>query len=515
MARRDPDELAAELDAATGAADPWPPLDTGPATAELHPAPALDLAGLLPAGWPEWVEAAAEGHGAPPDAVACALVAAASAAIGNARWAQPRPGWKEPPVLNLALVGRPGSGKSRALDAVRGELYALHADEDADWQERRREHETAKANAAAVKERWQGEVKEAAKHGLAPPLIPADALDADPPQRRRLLSTQPSPEKAARLSHANPRGLLLDRDESGGWIAGMDRYGSGGGNGEREFWLETYGGRVWMPDRVKDGDAELGVPHLTWGIIGGIQPDRLASLVLAKDDDGLAARFLYCWPEPRRPGDHATGAIPDTWRTGLARLRRDLPWEPPHPILVPFAPGARAVVAAWEQQTYDMGSEASGLFLGWLGRLNGVAIRLALVLQHLEWAARPAGVAPPAEVGEVATLRAVAFLEGYALPMARRVFGDAALPQAERDSRTLARWMLRRRPLPAVLNVRGLRRVAGGPGIPDAPRLSAAMEELAALGWVRPAPGREGGIPGRPRNDWAVHPELTGGDGLG
>jgi hypothetical protein len=76
--------------------------------------------------------------------------------------------------------------------------------------------------------------------------------------------------------------------------------------------------------------------------------------------------------------------------------------------------------------------------------------------------------------------------------MARRAFGQAALPQAERDSRRLARWLLLRQPVPTTLNVREVRRMADGQGIPDAARLEAALHELAALGWVRRRPRAQG-----------------------
>jgi hypothetical protein len=45
--------------------------------------------------------------------------------------------------------------------------------------------------------------------------------------------------------------------------------------------------------------------------------------------------------------------------------------------------------------------------------------------------------------------RALGFLDDYAVPMARRAFGEAALPEAERDARRLARWILRQSPTPA------------------------------------------------------------------
>jgi hypothetical protein len=94
--------------------------------------------------------------------------------------------------------------------------------------------------------------------------------------------------------------------------------------------------------------------------------------------------------------------------------------------------------------------------------------------------------------------------------MARRVFGEAALPRAERDTQANARRLIRQNPVPDIVNARDLRRMAYGPGIRDADQVSAALEELADAGWVRRASGRAGGY-GRQRLDWAVNPALGTG----
>jgi hypothetical protein len=157
-----------------------------------------------------------------------------------------------------------------------------------------------------------------------------------------------------------------------------------------------------------------------------------------------------------------------------------------------------------------MEAEATGLFLSWLGKLPGMAVRLAVIFLHLEWLAHPSDepVPSPEVVGLNAITRALGFLGDYAVPMARRAFGEAALPEAERDARRLARWILQQSPTPEMLNARTLRRMANGPGIASSERIEAALAELAELGWVRPAPGRDGGGKGRQRSDWMVTPEL-------
>jgi hypothetical protein len=158
-----------------------------------------------------------------------------------------------------------------------------------------------------------------------------------------------------------------------------------------------------------------------------------------------------------------------------------------------------------------MEQDAAGLFLSWVGKLPGMAVRLAVIFLHLEWLGRPVGTPPPEAVDLDALARALGFLADYAVPMAKRTFGEAALPEGERDARRLGRWLLRQSPVPETLNARALRRQANGPGIDKSERIEAALRELADLGLVRPAPGREGGGRGRQRADWAVNPALREG----
>jgi hypothetical protein len=503
-----PDGAAPEVPAGYRMAPTWPAPALELASAETLPPPDLPLQDVFPAGWAAWIEAAAESKGAPADYVALGLLSAAGALIGNARWANPWDGWAEPPAINAALIGNPSAGKSPALDALVSPLADIEAGDNEDWKDRKREHVTEQTAAALRKDSWEKEVKEAVKIGTPPPFMPSDAAEPDPIQKRRILSTDPTVAKAERMSAGNPRGLALVRDELAGWIAGMDRYNGGAGS-DRAFWLQAYGGRLWSPDRVKDGDAEISVAHLTWSIVGGIQPDRLASLMMAGDDDGLAARFLYTWPaqqRPKRPRDGLSVACAEEW---LGRLRR-LPWTPPVPLLVPFDRAAQTALQEWREEVARMEEGSAGLFLSWLGKLPGFAVRLSLIFAHLAWSEHGRGD-PPGEVTEADMLRALTFLSDYAVPMARRCFGEAGLPEAERDARRLARWLLRRQPIPAALNVRELRRMQEGPGIATPDRIKAALEELAGLGWVRAADPNRAGIGGRSRNDWTVNPELAGG----
>jgi hypothetical protein len=434
--------------------------------------------------------------------VALSLLASTGAVIGNQRWGQPWPGWAEPPTLFVGLVGRPSSGKSPGLDVITIVLASLEADLNKDWDERRRTHARDFAAAKEKRDEWEKDVKTAVKMDKAAPDMPVGADEPEAPQRRRLFSTEPTIEKAARLSHANPSGLLLVRDELAGWIGSMDRYSNGKG-GDRAFWLQAYGGRRWTPDRVKDGDHEVVVPHLLWGVCGGIQPDRVASQMLAGDDDGLAARHLFGWPAHRAPQRPVT--VPDhAGATEAFRRLGSLPWQPPEPVVVPFTEAAAATLQQLREEAAALEDGASGMFVSWLGKLPGFCVRIAVILQHLDWCWCEASTAPPEQIECWAVEKAADFLERYAVAMARRVFGEAAMPQAERDARAIARWLVRRDPVPQIINERDMRRMAHGPGISDPERMTAACSELEEAGWVRPAPTRASGH-GRQRSDWAVH----------
>jgi hypothetical protein len=341
--------------------------------------------------------------------------------------------------------------------------------------------------------------------------MPEAALDPDPLDRRRVIVDSVTTERLAAMVKANPAGLLLASDELARWLGGMDRYGNkGGGGSDRAFWLEAHGGGRYTVDRVgKDEVVAIVVRNLTVGVLGGIQPDRLAAALLSGDDDGLAARFLYTWPArvpPRPPEGVSQRAF---IAAALGRLV-SLPWDGTKPIMLPFHAQAEARMDRFRTEVFEAEGEAAGIMRSWLGKLPGQAVRLAVILAHMEWTAGPDHAPAPTFIAAAHVEAAIALLLKYFWPMARRVFGASALPQDERDARTLARWLLRQRAMPDVLNPRQLRDLKGGPSIPDAARLKAALAVLAEAGWVRPAPARDGDTPGKPRADNAVNPNLRG-----
>ena len=262
--------------------------------------------------WADWLRTAAEVKGAPVDFVALALLSTASAIIGNTRWAVPWDGWIEPPVIWGMLIGDPSSGKSPALDALLDPVKQIDNALSAEYLNNRQDWADKDEVAKLVLAEWKKDAKAAIAEGEEPPEKPKEADAGAPPVRDRIRITDTTTEKAAVLMADGWRGLLLSRDELSGWLGSMDRYNGGG---DRPFWLESFGGRSFTVDR-KNSPEPIMVDHLSIAILGGTQPDKLDSLLLHSDDDGLLARFLTVFP---RSGA-ATAALRRFWTLSGCRL---------------------------------------------------------------------------------------------------------------------------------------------------------------------------------------------------
>jgi hypothetical protein len=382
---------------------------------EAEPAPQFPLVALPPA-FRTWVSQAAEAKGCPVDYVVTGLLSGGSGTIGNARRVSPWSGWVEPCCLWGVAVGAPSSGKSPGADAVLDALRALDASLASEFPDQLRIWEAAKAAAAERREVWKADVKEAVKRGSPPPDMPTTAVEPPQPVRPRGLVNDPTVESMAPLLAGNVRGVLLHRDELSGWLGTMNKYG---GDGDRSFWLEAFGGRPYVVDRKKHPEP-IAIPSLLVSVLGGIQPDKLASLI--ETDDGLAARFNFYWPAARPPVRPSVGIDEEFIRTvfhrlrGLEMVKTD---GEAKPRVLPLAADAVEVFDAWRQDHAKTEADVSGLALSAYGKMPGMLLRLALVLELLAWSASNA--AEPSAVGQTAVKCAAALVDGYFKIQARRV----------------------------------------------------------------------------------------------
>ncbi len=458
--------------------------------------------------WQDWIRTAAAGASAPVDFIATGMLTAAAASIGNSRRITAWSGWSEPCILWSVLVGLPSSGKSPAVTAVTDPIKDIEAALCGDYPVRKSEYERDKEAAKVSRSKWEDDVRSAVKAGRPAPDIPVLAQEPEPPVKPRCVINDPTTEAVARLQSRHPRGLLFVRDELAGWVQSFGRYN---GAGDRAFWIECHGGRAYTVDRIKSAEP-ISIKHLSTSVTGGMQPDRLSSLFISgEDDDGLLARFLVSWPDkvpPRRP-NVAVNEAP--YREALQRLMT-LPMETDvqgnlEPTVVPLAPDAADTLQAYREDNARTEDTLSGLALSHAGKAPGMALRLALVLEYLWWAAEPDRDLEPSEVGLRAMQAGCAMFDGYFLPTAIRAYGDAALPKNERGAAAIARRIARDGL--SKVNARLIRRDWRLPGLTDVDDVKEALRVLEEGNWLKPdMAARKGSSPGRARSDYLVHPDI-------
>lgn len=298
------------------------------------------------------------------------------------------------------------------------------------WDDWKEEAEIAKVS----ENQWKEAVKKAIKEGDEPPRRPASANPGPEPIVPRLAVSDATVEKLSIIVGGQPRGTLLVRDELAGWLMNMSRYSSGS---DRPFWLEAYGGRAFSVERV--GRDPVHIDFLTIGVLGGIQPDRLHSLLMKADDDGLLARFLPVWPHPapvKRPETLHDEMFIETAIRRLWSLQMPSDEEGQfRPSFVPFAEDTRNLLDKFRIHVRRLEDEAEGLILSFLGKLPGMAVRLSLVLSMMDWASGETD--EPQEISVAHFGKAAHLAAEYLLPMARRAYAERSVRQAELSARAL------------------------------------------------------------------------------
>lgn len=488
------------------AADGW--ADFNPATVFSTPreVPQFPLA-VLGEGLSEWALAAARTVSAPVDYIAAALLTLAGGVLGNARWPEARSGWSEPPILWTALVGDPSAGKSPAMSRVTALADQIEAELAKRHDEALKGYAGKAVIAKLANEVWQAQVRAALKNtpGVPPAGMPPEAEEPTKPLRAQLVISDATIEKLAHLAAGNPQGMVMTRDELAGWLSSLGRYG--GGDTDRAFFLEAYGGRSFSLNRVKL-DAPLYIKHLTIGALGSIQPDRL-SPILDGVEDGFAARFLWCWPAPPEAFRIVSERVSDTLPRGVVNRLHGLPMTDdalgnPDAVKVPLDPGANNELEAFGQRILERSRTVAGAFQGTLGKARGHALRLSCILEHIWWAAQPGRHPAPTAISTSAMQCAVSLMEGYFLPMAERVFGDAVKPAAEKAEHRLAMHLKTERI--DRFNARDLRRALGG-SLRKPEEMDAACDALVEAGAIRQR-SKAGPKGGRAAKDYEVNPRL-------
>lgn len=483
----EPQAMQAEIEMLAQAVEPWRPGDAEDLTYRPFPVDAL------PEPVRSFVGAGARAIDCDPSYLALPLLTALAAAIGNTRRLELKRGWSAPPILWGAIVGESGTAKTPAFKLVMGPV-------------RERQRKALGRHAEDVKQyeaewaRWEKDMA-AWKRDKDPAAAPPEKPDR--PQAERFIVSDTTVEALSPILLANPRGLLLARDELAGWMGSFDRYaGKGKAGADSANWLSMFNAEAIIVDRKTGFPRTIHVPQAAICVSGGIQPAILQrALSREHRESGLAARLLLTCP-PRKAKRWTEADIDPNAEAELVRLFDRLnELQPatgndgePRPVLVRLSAEAKAAWKAYYNAHADELTDLTGDMAAAWSKLEEYAARLALVVHFARWAAGDP-MLTNAAVLDASSMNAGIVLAKWFKHEARRVYMMLDESDAERDQRRLVDWIGRKGGMVTPREVQQGCRWLKEPGAAET-----ALEELVKAGrgsWREAPTTAKGGRPGR------------------
>ncbi|MGI6417834.1 MAG: DUF3987 domain-containing protein [Thermoguttaceae bacterium] len=453
---------------------------------------------VLPAMLREWVEAESHATQTPPALGGLLVLAVCSSVIARRVVVEPRPGWREPTNLFVAVLLEPGNRKSAVFADALKPLREI----EAELIERDRGEVTR-----ALCERRQAEArlrrleKLAAEKGDAEARREAGDLAVEldsmtEPVLPRLLVDDATSEKLAMML-ADQGGRIASMSPEGGVFDLMAGLYSKNGIPQFGVYLMGHSGDDLITDRVSRKSVRVERPALTCAYT--IQPAVIRGLTehAAFRGRGLLARFLYSFPSsPIGRRQVAAAPVPENTTEAYRQAVRLLAVDcenieyAPEPFALRLTTEAETALRGWEQEIEDELADGGKLeaMRDWGSKLAGATLRLAAVLHCVEHGL----------TGEVATETLLAAVEiaRSLIPHAEAALSlmNAAGPSGASDGQYVLRWIERhgkRDFTKREAHQAGRRRFR------QADDIDPALAELQRRGYIRLRPAQQTG-PGRP-----------------
>jgi replicative DNA helicase len=499
-------ELAESTAAGVGERGWEPPIPFGVASE----VPAFPVE-VLPGWLGEYVAAVATATQTPPDLAGMLALAVLATVAAGAVEVEPRPGWREPLCLFVAVGMDAGARKSAVFTALTRPVADFEREQATaalpsitETATLRRIAEQAAAQAEVAASRAPTSQQEQARaEAIA---RTAEAANLVVPPIPRWLVDDATPEALAgllavygRIALLSPEGDVFDQ------MAGRYNQGAGPNLG---VYLKGHAGDLLKVDRRGRPPEYVERPCLTIGLT--VQPEVLRGLASRPGfgGRGLLARFLYSLPESL-VGRRQAGAPPvpapvaSRYTLELQALAASLtapagPTSADGPALLALDPEAAELLLAFEQDLEPRLAADSGdlaHLAGWAAKLAGATCRVAALL-HLAGHLRDGWTQPIS----ADTFAGAARLAGYLVEHARAVFDLMGADPRTDDARWLLDWI--NRTGQAQFSRRDAHQAARG-RFRKAADLEPALSLLEEHGWLRRVDadpvGVKGGRPPSPR----------------
>jgi replicative DNA helicase len=483
----------------------WEPPALFGATGEVPGFPVEVLPGWLG----EYVAAVATATQTPPDLAGMLALAVLATVAASAVEVEPRPGWREPLCLFVAVGMDAGTRKSSVFTAMTRPVADFERDQAAaalpginETAVLRRIADQAAATAEAAAGKAPASQQEEARAEAIARAAEASSLIAPPVPR--WLVDDATPEALAgllatygRIALLSPEGDVFDQ------MAGRYSQTAGPNLG---VYLKGHSGDLLKVDRRGRPPEYIERPCLTIGL--AVQPEVLRGLASRPGfgGRGLLARFLYSLPQSlvgrRQPGaPPVPPTVADRYALELQAVAASLavPTGDDGPAVLTLNQEAAELLLGFEgdlEPRLAAGSGDLAHLAGWAAKLAGATCRLAGLL-HLADHLRHGWARPIAGDTFAGAIR----LAGYLIEHARAVFDLMGADPRVDDARWLLEWISRTNQ--AQFTRRDAHRAAPRGRFPKATDLDPALALLEEHGWLRrvdaDASGPKGGRPPSPR----------------
>jgi hypothetical protein len=206
------------------------------------------------------------------DYMGCAFIWCCSLIIGNSFRIEIKTGWQEACSMWMALVGKPGIGKSPSIDLMTAPLKKVNGQRIKDYNRKMKEYVT-----------YQKLTKDEKK----------GTYEVEEPVKDQFIVDDLTTEALADLHEKVPNGIGVLKDEMNGWIKEMNRYRQGS---DLEFWLSSWSnGAV---NFVRKVSRSAYVEKAFIPVLGGIQPGIISQVFTTENkENGFVDRLLLSFPD--------------------------------------------------------------------------------------------------------------------------------------------------------------------------------------------------------------------------
>jgi hypothetical protein len=442
-----------------------------------------------------------------PSFIALPMLAVLGAAIGNSRRVQIKSNWREPSIIWTAIIGESGTSKTPAFSLVTEPLRQLQDEAYAEYDKAIEQYKAEVAIFDVEYTAWKKAATKSKANAGDPPVAPRM------PRPKRYRLEDATTEALAPILQANPRGVLLARDELSGWFASFDRHSKNGvSGGDAANWLQCFNGNSMSIDRKTGIPPTIYVSRASVSLTGGIQPAVLKRMLTAEHrESGLAARFVFAAPPPFQKfwtETEMSQELLDSYADLIRKLHslemipdpRDMSEEPRLiPQNVNLSPEAKRI---WVEYYNLHGAEQvrlqSDLAAAW-SKLEGYTPRFALIIHMVRWATGDPTLKDPFVIDEVSMATGIQLAKWFKHE-AWRLYAKLGETGPAQADRMLLDWIERHGGSTTVRELtHGVRSYRG-----NAEQAAEDLEKLVQAGRLvgtHVAPSRKGG---RPRFEYRI-----------